>query len=191
MRCDVALGDYDKAHEYLRQGLQTAVQIGATPRVLALLVAAAEYCLHIGRTEDSLHLLHAVAYHPATFGETRENLDRLVTRYSIVLSTEGSGASESIDSLVEDLLLAFPTADDDIVQPTFVPKFKQPLIEPLTEREQEVLFYITEGLSNREIAETLVVSISTVKSHINSLYGKLDVSTRDEAIVRAQELSLL
>lgn len=66
-----------------------------------------------------------------------------------------------------------------------------PLVEPLSERELEVLRLIVAGLSNREIAEELVIAISTVKSHINNIYGKLDVKRRAQAIARAQELGLL
>jgi LuxR family maltose regulon positive regulatory protein len=65
------------------------------------------------------------------------------------------------------------------------------LVEPLSERELEVLRLIVAGLSNREIAEELVIAISTVKSHINNIYSKLDVKRRAQAIARAQELGLL
>jgi LuxR family maltose regulon positive regulatory protein len=66
-----------------------------------------------------------------------------------------------------------------------------PLIEPLSGRELEVLRLIAAGLSNREIAEDLVVAISTVKTHINNIYRKLDVSKRTQAVARARELNLL
>ena len=66
-----------------------------------------------------------------------------------------------------------------------------PLVEPLTAREHEVLCLIAAGLSNQEIAQDLVIALSTVKSHINHIYGKLDVESRTQAVVKAQELSLL
>jgi LuxR family maltose regulon positive regulatory protein len=65
------------------------------------------------------------------------------------------------------------------------------LIEPLTERELEVLRLIVAGLSNPEIAEELFVAVSTVKSHVNHIYGKLGVGNRVEAVTRAQALDLL
>jgi LuxR family maltose regulon positive regulatory protein len=67
----------------------------------------------------------------------------------------------------------------------------QGLVEPLTERELEVLRLVAAGLSNREIAQELVVAVSTVKSHINHLYGKLDAKSRTQAVARARELGLL
>lgn len=65
------------------------------------------------------------------------------------------------------------------------------LIEPLSDRELEVLRLIAEGLTNREIAERLYIAVSTVKSHINNLYGKLAVNNRAHAVARAGELGLI
>ena len=58
---------------------------------------------------------------------------------------------------------------------------KQPLFE-LTEREMEVLHLVVQGQSNQQIAETLVISLATVKAHISNILSKLQVSSRTEAI---------
>lgn len=65
------------------------------------------------------------------------------------------------------------------------------LVEPLSARELEVLRLIEKGLSNPEIADQLTLAPSTVKTHINNIYGKLGVQTRVRAIIRAKELGLL
>jgi LuxR family maltose regulon positive regulatory protein len=65
------------------------------------------------------------------------------------------------------------------------------LVEPLTEREREILELIAAGLRNQEIADQLVISVATVKRHISNLYGKLGVSHRTQAIAQARELGLL
>ncbi len=65
------------------------------------------------------------------------------------------------------------------------------LVEPLSARELDVLRLIAEGLSNAEIAGRLTLAQSTVKTHINNIYGKLGVQTRIAAIQRARELHLL
>jgi len=65
------------------------------------------------------------------------------------------------------------------------------LVEPLSERELEVLRLIAAGLSNQEIADKLVISIRTVKKHVQNIHGKLDVRSRTQAIARARELNLL
>ena len=67
----------------------------------------------------------------------------------------------------------------------------QPLIEPLSERELEVLQLIAQGLSNREICERLFLAMSTVKGHNRRIFGKLDVQRRTEAVARARQLGLL
>jgi LuxR family maltose regulon positive regulatory protein len=65
------------------------------------------------------------------------------------------------------------------------------LVEPLTEREVDVLRLIVAGLSNAEIAEELVIAISTVKSHVNHIYGKLGAENRIQAAERARSLGLI
>jgi DNA-binding CsgD family transcriptional regulator len=65
------------------------------------------------------------------------------------------------------------------------------LVEPVSTREMEVLRLIDAGLSNVQIAERLTLAPSTVKTHINNLYGKLNVQTRVQALNRAREIGLL
>jgi LuxR family transcriptional regulator, maltose regulon positive regulatory protein len=67
----------------------------------------------------------------------------------------------------------------------------RPLVEPLTDRELEVLRLLAAGLSNPEIASELVVATSTVRSHCKNIYGKLDVHSRWDAVQRGHELGLL
>jgi LuxR family maltose regulon positive regulatory protein len=62
---------------------------------------------------------------------------------------------------------------------------------PLSQRELEVLRHIHAGLSNREIAESLFVTVGTVKRHTNSIYSKLAVGSRTQALARARTLDLL
>lgn len=64
------------------------------------------------------------------------------------------------------------------------------LVEQLTGRELQVLQLITDGLTNQEIAERLVIAENTVKKHVNSIYSKLGVSHRAEAVARARELGI-
>jgi LuxR family maltose regulon positive regulatory protein len=64
-------------------------------------------------------------------------------------------------------------------------------VEPLSPRELEILRLIAEGHSNQAIADTLIIAVSTVKRHVNNIYGKLDVRSRTQALLRARELKLL
>ena len=65
------------------------------------------------------------------------------------------------------------------------------LVEPLSERELSVLRYLPSRLSNREIGAELFVSLNTVKSHLKTIYRKLDVERREEAVRRARQLGLI
>ena len=65
------------------------------------------------------------------------------------------------------------------------------LVEKLSEREMEVLMFVAAGLSNKQITEELFISLSTVKTHLRNIYGKLDVHSRTEAIVKAKNLGFL
>ena len=65
------------------------------------------------------------------------------------------------------------------------------LVEPLSEREIEVLKLVAEGLSNQEIASRLYLSLRTIKFHTGNIYGKLGVKSRTEAVSKARDLGLL
>jgi LuxR family maltose regulon positive regulatory protein len=103
---------------------------------------------------------------------------------------------------VRRLLAAFQTTDDadaDHRRPTTDPGQlssvvggpSSTLVEPLSERELEVLQLIAEGLTNREIASRLLLSVNTVKAHARNIYGKLDAHNRTQAVARARALGIL
>ncbi|MCU0521823.1 MAG: LuxR C-terminal-related transcriptional regulator [Anaerolineae bacterium] len=77
------------------------------------------------------------------------------------------------------------------VEPCVVGAAALPGGEPLSERELDVLRLLARGLSDTEIAEALVVAVSTVRSHCKSIYGKLDVHRRWDAVDQAQQLGLI
>ena len=89
---------------------------------------------------------------------------------------------------VARLMQAIEPATDEAAAP---PDPNQLLIEPLSERELEVLALIANGLTNQAIAEELVIALSTVKKHVNNILGKLNVGNRTEATSRARELNIL
>jgi len=90
---------------------------------------------------------------------------------------------------VATLLAAFgEPVKEDAARPLSPPS---PLLEPLTEREREVLQLLAEGASNREIAQRLILSTGTVKKYVYNICGKLGVQSRMQALVRARALHLL
>ena len=81
--------------------------------------------------------------------------------------------------------------DTDAPGPSAAPATAAVLVEPLSEREQVVLRYLPSSLSAWEIADELYVSLNTVKTHIKSIYRKLDTNRRWDAVKRARQLQLL
>ncbi|HSG17333.1 MAG TPA: LuxR C-terminal-related transcriptional regulator, partial [Anaerolineae bacterium] len=65
------------------------------------------------------------------------------------------------------------------------------IIDPLSVRELEVLDCLAEGLSNREIAQQLTISLTTVKTHTRTIYRKLDVNSRTQAVARGKALGII
>ena len=99
---------------------------------------------------------------------------------------------------IEKILAAFRNVEHSVLkhvdkpQATPFPSAKpQPLIEPLTNRELDVLELLAQRLQNKEIAEKLFVSPATIKSHLESIYQKLNVTNRREAVDKANVLRII
>ncbi len=77
------------------------------------------------------------------------------------------------------------------ISPSPRPPTSQPLVEPLTNRELDVLDLLAQRWSNKEIAEKLFISTTTVKGHLQNIYGKLNISKRGEAVEKAKKIGIL
>ena len=98
----------------------------------------------------------------------------------------GKPGKDAMAGYLDRVLAAFPP-QSKIDQRAL----QQPLPEPLSARQQEVLSLLARGASNQEIAEMLVVALDTVKRHVSNILSKLAVSNRTQAVVRARALGLL
>ncbi len=91
-----------------------------------------------------------------------------------------------------ELLAAFPEEMRQAVDfEVEMSAITQPLVEPLSDREIEVLRLMADGLKYKEIAEKLVISLNTIRHHTRNIYGKLGVSSRAQAVARARDLNFL
>lgn len=123
------------------------------------------------------------------FLDERQHLIRLFDEYLALRQTNGipefqTGASLAYtQKLLVQMGKQLETANHQ-------PK-KDELIAPLTKREMEVLTHMSQGLSNKEIAQQLVLTIGTVKIHLVRIYSKLQVTNRIQAIQKAKEYKLL
>lgn len=92
---------------------------------------------------------------------------------------------------VQQMLAAFSNTETDSTTPSKTSTANSELIEPLSEREIEVLQLISEGLTNQEIATRLFLSLHTVKVHARNIYSKLGTHNRTQAVGKARALGLL
>lgn len=99
-----------------------------------------------------------------------------------------TAVSQKISTNYTKKLLAAFGNQNDLHPSSFT---SHPLIEPLSDRELEVLQLVAEGFSNREIGERLFLALPTVKGHNRNIYSKLNVTRRTEAVARARELGIL
>ena len=198
--------DYEAAQEQLGEALQIASEIAFTPLTLAVLASAGELLLRTGRVEQGLPLLALVQAHPAAGHELRTALQRRWHHYRETLSpaqieaaqitAEAAAQADELARATEVALQALsaplPRVATRSAMPSPVPApAGAGLVEPLTERELEVVQLLAQGLTNRQIAAELSVVVGTVKAHTNRIYGKLDVGNRVQAVTRARELGLL
>jgi LuxR family maltose regulon positive regulatory protein len=178
----VVLGRPDEALNLLASLLQAAQAAGRTVHVIKVRVLQALAFQAQGDDGRALPALeHALSLaepegYVRTFIDEGEPMAKLLRR-ALAKGIARSYVSKLLATFGESIPEKSPAA--------------QALVEPLTERELEVLRLIAAGLSNREIAEELVVAVSTVKTHINHIYRKLDVESRIQAVTKAQTLDLL
>jgi LuxR family maltose regulon positive regulatory protein len=92
---------------------------------------------------------------------------------------------------VRRLLVAFPVTEPEQTDVSQILASNSEVIEPLSERELEVLQLLAEGLTNQEIGSRLFLALNTVKAHSSNIYGKLGVHSRTQAVAKARALGLL
>jgi LuxR family transcriptional regulator, maltose regulon positive regulatory protein len=190
------LGHYEEARRNFYDGLQTAVDAGHQAATLDVLGETAWLLHGRGQTGQAAELAGFVLNHPASLDIIKRRLTSLLTELEGVLPMEGLGTAVArgktldFDKTVQELLaeLGRPLPDTGRVGELPTP---QPAVDPLTERELEVLQLIAEGLSNYDIAVRLFVGVSTVKTHANRIFGKLGVKSRTQAAAHARERLLL
>jgi LuxR family maltose regulon positive regulatory protein len=197
----LALAETQKRTESVIEILLTQALVHQAQNNQSQALAALERALALAEPEGYLR----------TFVDEGEPTRLMISDFrSSILKT-----SPHLSAYLEKLLAAFqiPQAKSETLAPhahslatptrAVVPRTQVPgsagvrnrkseiLIEPLSERELQVLRLIAQGLSNREIGERLFLALSTVKGHSHIIFDKLQVHNRTEAVARARELGLL
>jgi ATP/maltotriose-dependent transcriptional regulator MalT len=168
--------------------IQSPVARGHDPQKLITL--ALESLVHeaTGEKDRALVPLKNAVIHAAQGGFVRIFVDEgpPIARLLYEAVTRGI-----VPDYARRLLAAFPVAEPERADPAETQALNSGLVEPLSERELEVLELIAKGLTNPEIASRLFLTLNTVKTHARNIYGKLGVHNRTQAVARSQELGLL
>ena len=153
------------------------------------------------RSRIEILIVQALTFHAK--GEAAEalaSLEQALTLaesegYLRIFAAEGKPMAELLSNLDKGYLKKYTEKILTVItqlqkiHPSSVSSY--PLIEPLSERELEVLRLVAQGLSNQEITQKLFVALSTVKGHNLRIFAKLGAKSRTEAVARARELGLL
>jgi LuxR family maltose regulon positive regulatory protein len=129
-----------------------------------------------------------------------EAMQGLIASFRLRIKGQPQSVDRRIIEYADRLLAAFPrvaTLPSPIGHPRSTTSAQRAgasighLVEPLSQRELEVLRCMADGLTNQEIADKLVLSLNTIKTHVKNIHSKLDVRNRTQATARARQLGLL
>jgi DNA-binding NarL/FixJ family response regulator len=109
----------------------------------------------------------------------------------LLKTTDADELCEAIKAAAAGQVRLAPEAAARLMREVRSPSSPEALTEPLTERETEVLTLLARGKANKQIARDLFVALSTVKTHVNNLYRKLDISSRTQAALYAARIGLI
>jgi LuxR family maltose regulon positive regulatory protein len=187
-RVRLAQGDAAAALAILERAIAAAeARQWAEERLRGLALHAV--ALHAGGQGDAaLDVLELALGLAAPVGCVRLFVDEGAPMAALLAAAERRGVLPAYTRALLDACAGEPGASMTAGQATAT---TSSLVDPLSERELEILALITQGLKNQEIADQLIISLNTVLYHTKNLYGKLGVNKRALAIARARELGLI
>jgi LuxR family maltose regulon positive regulatory protein len=145
---------------------------------LPLALASLERALFLAQPEGYVRL----------FVDEGEPMRMLIADFRPSIEKQMSSSAHAQLGYTGKLLAAFAPP---VNKQSTIKNPKSEMVEPLSERELEVLRLVAQGLTNNEISQRLVLALSTVKGHNLRIFGKLQAQNRSEAVARARELGLL
>lgn len=185
---DTAQQSLFNAYNYLRLSLGQVGMVGSLPIFATILT-------HQGNYVRAVELLSLAFTHPVGASGWMEKwalLDRLRVELEDKLGTaiyteaweRGSrlNLEQTVDQLFTELSFTIDAAAN---------KANQILTEPLTERELEIMTFLDSGLTNKEVAQRLYLSVHTIRWYLRQIYTKLDVHSRTQAVAKARDLNLI
>ncbi|MBN1120782.1 MAG: helix-turn-helix transcriptional regulator [Anaerolineae bacterium] len=191
LRVLIAQGRFGEAVERLTRSIVDAEDRGQAGAVIEMLVLRSLSLAQQGDTPAAMADLDQALALAEPGGYVRVFLDEGSPVQMLIARWLAHAGDSPLRDYAVDLLSQFEAEQRTIsaAQAESIPDGG--LIEPLSEREMEVLHIMALGRTNQEIAEQLVVARGTIKAHTASIYRKLDVANRTEAVARARELGIL
>jgi len=177
----IAQGEFDKAVGLLARLLEAAEAVGAMYYTVEILVLQAIALQAQGEISQALDALEHVLSLTESEGYVRIFIDEGAPMGKLLRQAAVQGIKLDYVSVLLTALESETKTKD--VHPS--------LVEPLSERELDVLRLLATGFSTFEIAQELFIAVSTLRSHAKSIYSKLNVHSRHEAVARAKVLRLL
>ena len=180
--------EFRQARENFLNALRTSIEIHHSSLTANVMMGLAQLLLKVGETRDVPQMLSLIINHPASEPETIEFARELAHEHTLKLVSD---QDESFDELVSRVLIWLSTIELTDKTSTVALPSVSPLIDPLTDRELDVLRLIASGSTNQQVADALVISRGTAKWYTSQIYSKLGVKSRTQAIVHARELGLI
>ncbi|WP_223759172.1 LuxR C-terminal-related transcriptional regulator [Myxococcus sp. RHSTA-1-4] len=182
----MARGRHGKAHALLETLRASAHDVGYVSRESALLAAIAVCHWRAGDPTAAFAALNRGLALVQRFGFNRSVFDETPGLQEVIVAAASQrklshGLPSRYAARFQDVLSAGSQGPCELADPPSAP------LEPLTERELQMLKLLAQGLSNQEISERSNVALSTTKWHLRNVFAKLEVTTRTAAIVKAQE----
>jgi LuxR family maltose regulon positive regulatory protein len=184
----IAQGRFVEADGLLLRLADAARAGGRFRRLIEIMILRAVALQHLGQLSEALQALEASLALAEPEGYVRLYADENGPMVQLLKLAVQKGIHTEY---ARRLLAAFAANPAGLPAAATLPAHNPDLIEPLSGRELEVLRLIAAGLTNKEIAQKLFISLRTVKYHTTSILNKLNVNNRAHAAVRARELDLL
>ena len=190
----IARGQLNEAIKLLKYLLNIADKGERTANMIEILMLQALAYQKLGDPSQSLAALKQSLSIAEPKGFIRIFVDEGAPMAHLIygISSQANDLALTVSpAYIQRLLNAFPEVEPEQTTPSKVQSTTDEWIEPLSERELEVLQLIADGLTNQEIAAQLYLSLNTVKAHTRNIYGKLDVNSRTQAVAKARALGLI